>query len=165
MAGSLNKVLLIGRLTRDPELKYLPSGAAVCSLAMATNRYSSDPQSGERREFTEYHDIEVWNQGNRKLADLCSQYLAKGRMVYVEGELRTRSWDDAASGAKRYKTEVRANDVQFLDSRADGAGAGPGAGANSGGAGGGAGDHGARGGARPQSPAPAGDIDPDDIPF
>jgi single-strand DNA-binding protein len=154
MAGSLNKVLLIGRLTRDPELKYLPSGVAVCSLAMATNRYGSDAQTGERREFTEYHDIEVWNQGNRKLAELCAQYLAKGRMVYVEGELRTRSWEDAQTGTKRYKTEVRANDVQFLDSRSDGASAA-----------GGGDDAGVRGGARPAGPVGGGDIDPDDIPF
>lgn len=157
MAGSLNKVLLIGRLTRDPELKYLPSGVAVCSLAMATNRYGSDSQTGERREFTEFHDIEVWNQGNRKLAELCSQYLAKGRMVYVEGELRTRSWDDATTGTKRYKTEVRANDVQFLDSRSDGAGGGD--------AGSAGGEQTSRGPARQPSGPAAGDIDPDDIPF
>ena len=151
MAGSLNKVMLIGRLTRDPELKYLPSGAAVCSLALATNRYGSDQQTGERREFTEYHDVEVWNIGNRKLAELCAQYLAKGRMVYVEGELRTRSWDDAQTGTKRYRTEVRANDVQFLDSRSDAPAGGD-----------------DLGGAR-RTPAPTapvgGDIDPDDIPF
>jgi single-strand DNA-binding protein len=155
MAGSLNKVLLIGRLTRDPELKYLPSGAAVCSLALATNRYGSDQQTGERREFTEFHDIEVWNIGNRKLAELCAQYLAKGRMVYVEGELRTRSWDDAQTGTKRYKTEVRANDVQFLDSRSDGAAPASGGGGD---------DFAGRGAARPAGPA-GGDIDPDDIPF
>lgn len=151
MAGSLNKVMLIGRLTRDPELKYLPSGAAVCSLALATNRYGSDQQTGERREFTEYHDIEVWNIGNRKLAELCAQYLAKGRMVYVEGELRTRSWDDAQTGTKRYRTEVRANDVQFLDSRSDAPSDGEGF-------------AGARRAAAPAAPG-AGDIDPDDIPF
>ena len=150
MAGSLNKVLLIGRLTRDPELKYLPSGAAVCSLGVATNRYGRDPQSGERREYTEFHNVEVFDQGQRKLAELCGQYLQKGRMVYVEGELRTRSWDDAASGQKRYRTEIRANDVQFLDSRQDGfvpgeAGAARGAGVAVG--------------------DPGGDIDPDDIPF
>ncbi len=149
MAGSLNRVMLIGRLTRDPELRYTPSGTAVCNLALATNRYGTD-QAGERREFTDYHDIVVWNQGNRKLADLCGQYLQKGRLVYVEGRLQTRSWDDAQSGQKRYKTEVNANDVQFLDGRQDGAipadqAAGP--------------------GPAPAAPAPAGDIDPDDIPF
>jgi len=144
--------MLIGRLTRDPELRYTPSGTGVCNLALATNRYGSDAQSGERKEFTDYHDIVVWNQGNRKLADLCSQYLQKGRLVYVEGRLQTRSWDDKDTGAKRYKTEVNANDVQFLDSRQDGA---------TGGASGGV-------AAVATAAVPAdggGDIDPDDIPF
>ena len=149
MAGSLNRVMLIGRLTRDPELRYTPSGTAVCNLALATNRYGSDA-SCERKEYTDYHDIVVWNQGNRKLAELCSQYLQKGRLVYVEGRLQTRSWDDTQSGQKRYKTEVNANDVQFLDSRQDG-GAPAEAPSNAAPAG--------------ASPEVAGDIDPDDIPF
>jgi single-strand DNA-binding protein len=153
MAGSLNRVMLIGRLTRDPELRFLPSGQAVCQLALATNRYGTDQQSGERREFTDYHDVVVWNQGNRKLADLCAQYLQKGRLVYVEGRLQTRSWDDQQSGQKRYRTEVNASDVQFLDSRQDGAGA-MGAPAEAGAA--------VRGGA---APFEGGDINPDDIPF
>jgi len=153
MAGSLNRVMLIGRLTRDPELRYTPSGTAVCQLALATNRYGQD-QSGERREFTDYHDVVVWNQGNRKLAELCSQYLQKGRLVYVEGRLQTRSWDDQATGQKRYRTEVNASDVQFLDSRQDG-GASMGAPAE-------AGTAATRGGA---APFEGGDVDPDDIPF
>jgi single-strand DNA-binding protein len=156
MAGSLNRVMLIGRLTRDPELRYTPSGTAVCQLALATNRYGSDQQTGERREFTDYHDVVVWNQGNRKLAELSAQYLQKGRLVYVEGRLQTRSWDDQATGQKRYRTEVNASDVQFLDSRQDGAmpaGGAPDA------AGGGA----PRGGAQPFEGG--GDVDPDDIPF
>src|SRR5579864_327544 len=143
MAGSLNRVMLIGRLTRDPELRYTSSGTPVCNLALATNRWGSDA-SGERKEFTDYHDVVVWNQGNRKLAELCSQYLQKGRLVYVEGRLQTRSWDDAQSGQKRYKTEVNASDVQFLDTRQD-AGAVP--------------------AAVTEVPAPApngGDVDPDD---
>jgi len=148
MAGSLNRVMLIGRLTRDPELRYLPSGQAVCQLAMATNRYGSDPQSGERREFTDYHDVVVWNQGNRKLAELCAQYLQKGRLVYVEGRMQTRSWDDQQSGQKRYRTEVVASDVQFLDSRQEG---GPAL---------------APVGGEPAAVAAnGGDVDPDDIPF
>src|SRR5207253_2304140 len=155
MAGSLNRVMLIGRLTRDPELRYTPSGTAVCQLGLATNRYGQDPQSGDRREFTDFHDVVVWNQGNRKLAELCGQYLQKGRLVYVEGRLQTRSWDDQQSGQKRYKTEVNANDVQFLDSRQEGAGGGaPGELAA-----------GAPAGARTGGPADGGDIDPDDIPF
>lgn len=146
MAGSLNRVMLIGRLTRDPELRYTPSGTPVCNLGVATNRWGSDA-SGERKEFTDFHDIVVWNQGNRKLAELCGQYLQKGRLVYVEGRLQTRSWDDSQSGQKRYKTEVNATDVQFLDSRQDGAAG------------------------TPVSPVPepaavgGGDVDPDDIPF
>jgi single-strand DNA-binding protein len=158
MAGSLNRVMLIGRLTRDPELRYLPSGQAVCQLAMATNRYGTDPQSGERREFTDYHDVSVWNQGNRKLAELCSQYLQKGRLVYVEGRMQTRSWDDKETGAKRSKTEVNANDVQFLDSRQDGAPMGAPAEAEAG-----AGAAAPRGGGAPFEGG--GDVDPDDIPF
>jgi single-strand DNA-binding protein len=155
MAGSLNRVMLIGRLTRDPELRYTPSGTAVCQLAVATNRYGSDPQSGERREFTDYHDVVVWNQGNRKLAELCGQYLQKGRLVYVEGRLQTRSWDDQQSGQKRYRTEVNANDVQFLDSRQDGAPMGaPEATAGA-----------AQRGGAAQPFEGGGDVDPDDIPF
>jgi single-strand DNA-binding protein len=153
MAGSLNRVMLIGRLTRDPELRFLPSGQAVCQLALATNRYGTDQQSGERREFTDYHDVVVWNQGNRKLAELCAQYLQKGRLVYVEGRLQTRSWDDQQSGQKRYRTEVNASDVQFLDSRQDGAPMGAPAEAGA-----------ARGAAQPAFEG-GGDIDPDDIPF
>ncbi len=155
MAGSLNRVMLIGRLTRDPELRFTPSGTAVCNLAIATNRYGQDA-SGEKREFTDFHDVVVWNQGTRKLAETCGQYLQKGRMVYVEGRLQTRSWDDKDTGAKRYKTEVNANDVQFLDSRQDGEGAGPRTDL--------AGQ--AAGGATPAlGHAAGGDVDPDDIPF
>ena len=153
MAGSLNRVMLIGRLTRDPELRYTPSGTPVCNLGIATNRYGQDP-NGERREFTDFHDVVVWNQGNRKLAELCGQYLQKGRLVYVEGRLQTRSWDDTQTGQKRYKTEVNASDVQFLDGRGDAAGAPVGVGAGVG------------GGSEPEAGAAAGgDVDPDDIPF
>ncbi len=148
MAGSLNRVMLIGRLTRDPELRYTPSGTAVCNLALATNRYGQD-QGGERKEFTDYHDVVVWNQGNRRLAELCSQYLQKGRLVYVEGRMQTRSWDDTQSGQKRYRTEVNASDVQFLDSRQDGPAA----------------EAGVSSAAGAPVPVPGGDIDPDDIPF
>jgi len=147
MAGSLNRVMLIGRLTRDPELRYTPSGTPVCNLALATNRYGQDA-SGERREFTDFHDIVVWNQGTRKLAELCSQYLQKGRLVYVEGRMQTRSWDDAQSGQKRYRTEVNASDVQFLDSRQEGAAGQP-----------------AAPEAEPAAVGAGGDVDPDDIPF
>jgi len=154
LAGSLNRVMLIGRCTADPEMRYLPSGQPVTQLRIATNRYSTS-QEGERKEFTDYHDVVVWNMGGRKLAEIAGQYLKKGSLVYIEGRLQTRSWD-GQDGQKRYRTEVNANDIQFLESRAGEAGEGaprvapfP---APSG---------------RDEAPAATGDgdIDPDDIPF
>ncbi len=115
MAGSLNRVMLIGRLTADPEMRYIPSGQPVTQLRMATNRYGTGTD-GERREFTDYHDVVVWNIGQRKLAAIAGQYLHKGSLVYVEGRLQTRSWD-GQDGQKRYRTEVNANDIQFLEPR------------------------------------------------
>ena len=114
-ARSLNKVMLIGNLTRDPELRYTPNGAAVCSFRVATNRSWTPSDGGERKEETEFHRIVTWN----KLAELCSQLLSKGRKVYVEGRLQTRSWE-TPEGEKRYSTEVVAEDMVILDSRRDG---------------------------------------------
>src|SRR4030043_371550 len=114
-ARSLNKVQLIGNLTRDPELRYTPQGTAVCSFGLATNRSWMPEGAIERREETEFHRIVAWN----KLAELCSQLLAKGRKVYVEGRLQTRSWEPA-EGEKRYTTEVVAEDMVILDSRRPG---------------------------------------------
>jgi single-strand DNA-binding protein len=151
MAGSLNRVMLIGRLTRDPELRYTPSGTAVCQMGIATDRFGTDA-SGERQRTADFHDVVAWNQGNRKLAELCGQYLQKGRLVYVEGRLQTRSWDDQQSGQKRYRTEIVANDVQFLDSRQDAAAMGGEASM-------------ASPRPAPVSPVSGGDVDPDDIPF
>ena len=105
---SINKVMLIGRLGQDPELKYTPSGAAVANFSLATTESWSD-KSGQRQEKTEWHRIVVWG----KLAELCNQYLAKGRQAFVEGSLQTRSWDDQ-NGQKRYMTEVVARNIQFL---------------------------------------------------
>jgi single-strand DNA-binding protein len=122
MAGSLNRVQLMGRLTREPELRQLPSGGAVCQLGIATN-WRSRGASGQTEEHTDFHDVVVWNQGNRKLADLCAKYLSKGRQVYLEGRLQTRSWVDQQTGQKRYRTEVNVSDVQFLDSRGQNGGA------------------------------------------
>ncbi len=113
-ARSLNKVMLIGNLTRDPELRYTPNGAAVCSFRVATNRSWTPSDGGERKEETEFHRIVTWN----KLAELCSQLLSKGRKVYVEGRLQTRSWE-TPEGEKRYSTEVVAEDMVILDSRRD----------------------------------------------
>src|SRR3990167_3048379 len=114
-ARSLNKVMLIGNLTRDPELRYTPSGTAVCSFSLATNRSWTPSDGGERKEETEFHRIVAWN----KLAELCSQLLTKGRKVYIEGRLQTRSWE-TPEGGKRYSTEAVAEDMVILDSRRSG---------------------------------------------
>lgn len=108
---SLNKVILIGNLTRDPELRYTPTGAAVCTIGVATNRtWVTD--SGEKKEETEFHRVVAWN----KLAELCSQLLAKGRKVYVEGRLRTSAWQ-AQDGTQRTSTEIVIEDMIVLDSK------------------------------------------------
>ena len=112
---SLNKVMLIGRLTRDPEMRYTPSGQPVTSFSIATNRYASGPD-GERREFTDYHNCVAWNIGKRNLAELLGQNLRKGSLVYVEGRLQTRSWE-GQDGQKRRATEVIVSDFEFLESR------------------------------------------------
>lgn len=109
MARSLNRVQLIGNLTRDPELRYTPSGTAVCSFGLATNRYWTTDQ-GEKHEESEFHNIVSWN----KLAELCSQFLVKGRKVYVEGRLATRSWT-GQDGQQRQRTEVVIEDMILLD--------------------------------------------------
>jgi single-strand DNA-binding protein len=113
---SLNKVQLIGNLTRDPELRYTPNGTAVCSFGLATNRSWASGDEGERKEETEFHRIVAWN----KLAELCSQLLTKGRKVYIEGRLQTRSWE-GPEGEKRQATEIVAEDMMLLDSRRDAA--------------------------------------------
>jgi single-strand DNA-binding protein len=105
---SVNKVILLGRLGQDPELKYTPGGAPVCNFSMATTEAWTDKQ-GQKQERTEWHRIVVWG----KLAELCNQYLSKGRQAFVEGRLQTRSWDDK-EGNKRYTTEIMANTVQFI---------------------------------------------------
>ena len=161
---NLNRAMLIGRLTRDPEMRYTPSGAAVTNFSIATNRYGTDADGG-RKEFTDFHNIVAWNQGKRNLAEICQQFLHKGSLVYVEGRLQTRSWE-GQDGAKKNRTEINATDVQFLESK---------------GSGGGGGDRGgsaigddefaatpAGGAARPAAAvehAESQDIDPDDIPF
>ena len=108
MSG-INKVIIVGRLGSDPEVRYTSSGAAVARFNVATSDQWTDKSTGEKRERTEWHRIVVWS----KLAELCSQYLNKGRQVYIEGNLQTRSWEDK-DGNKRYTTEIRAQTVQFL---------------------------------------------------
>lgn len=111
MAKSLNKVQLIGNLTRDPELRYTPTGKAVCSFSIATNR-NWTTEDGEKHEEVEYHRIVAWG----KLSELCSKYLAKGRKVYVEGRLTTRTWT-SQDGQQKNATEIIIEDMVLLDSR------------------------------------------------
>ena len=108
MAGYVNKVILIGRLGRDPEMKFTPNGKAVTNFTMATNEIWSD-QNGERQERTEWHRVVAWD----KLAENCARLLEKGKQVYVEGRTQTRQWDDR-DGNKRYTTEIVANSMQVL---------------------------------------------------
>lgn len=172
--ASLNKVMLIGNLTRDPEVRYTPKGTAVCDIAIAINRISTS-DSGEKREEVTYVDITLWT----KLAELAGQYLKKGRSVYIEGRLQLDSWDDKTTGKKQYKMRVIGESMQFLGGPRDGGG-----GEDQGGDGG---SYSPRPAARPaarpasaQRPAPArpapggnefGDgpitdgLDDDDIPF
>ncbi len=112
MAKSFNQAIVMGNLTRDPELRSTPSGQSVASFAVATNRVWQD-QSGERKEAVEYHEIVAWG----KLGELASQYLAKGRKVMVVGRLQTQSWEK--DGVKRQRTEIVASDINFLDRPGD----------------------------------------------
>lgn len=104
----VNKVILVGRLGRDPELRYTTSGTPVANFSLATDEFWSDP-NGERQRRTEWHNIVAWS----KLAEICNQYLNKGKLVYVEGRLQTREWDDR-DGNKRRTTEVVASDMRML---------------------------------------------------
>jgi single-strand DNA-binding protein len=112
--SSVNKVIIMGRLGQDPELKHTPNGAAVCNMSIATSESWLDKNSNEKKEKTEWHRVVVWG----KLAELCNQYLSKGKQAYVEGELQTRSWDDK-DGNKRYTTEINARNVVFVGSTND----------------------------------------------
>lgn len=118
MAKSFNQAIVMGNLTRDPELRSTPGGQQVASFAVATNRTWMDP-SGERKEAVDYHEVVAWG----KLGELAAQYLSKGRKVMVVGRLQTQSWEK--DGVKRSRTEIVASDINFLDSRGDGAGAAP----------------------------------------
>ena len=113
MARSVNKVILVGNLTRDPELRYTPQGHAVCTFGIATNR--EWVTNGEKQEAADFHNIVSWN----KLAELCSQLLGKGDKAYVEGRLQTRSWD-GEDGKKRYKTEIVIDEMLILNSKRSG---------------------------------------------
>lgn len=142
MAMDLNKVMLIGNVTRDPEARTTPSGVSVVSLGLATN-FSWKDQQGTQQKRAEFHNIVAW----RKLADIISQYVKKGSRIYIEGRLQTRSWDDQ-SGTKRYRTEVVADNLILLDRK-------------------GATGHAEEAPAPEAQPAPAGEqeINVEDIPF
>ena len=156
MAKSVNKVILIGNLGKDPEVKYTPQGTAVAKLTIATNERYKD-KSGEWQDRTEWHNVVLW----QRLAEIAGEYLKKGGKVYIEGRLQTRSWDDKQTNQKKYMTEVVANDLVLLSGRGEG---------GSGGGGGGEGY--SRGNAnhfdqRVPEPEPAGSspITDEDIPF
>ncbi|MFT7692656.1 MAG: single-strand DNA-binding protein [Candidatus Latescibacterota bacterium] len=158
MARGVNKVILIGNLGGDPEVRFTPDGTAVANFSLATSESWKD-RSGERQERTEWHRLVLW----RQLAEIAKNYLRKGSKIYVEGKLQTRSWDDQ-SGQKRYTTEVVVNEMEMLDSR-EGGGGGGGAGSSGSGGGGGGGmavDPGAASQPPPFNPQSG---DEDDLPF
>jgi single-strand DNA-binding protein len=138
-SSSLNKVMIIGNLGKEPEMRFTPGGVPVASFSVATNRVYKTPD-GERKEETEWFSIVAWN----RLAETCNQFLTKGQKVYVEGRMRTRTWD-GQDGQKHYKTELIANQVIFLDKKASGPVT-----ENS---------------SEEQQVGEAGDIEPQDIPF
>src|SRR5881275_2536606 len=109
-----NKVILVGRLGKDPEIRSTPGGQTVAKFTMATDEKFTD-KSGEKQERTEWHNIVAWG----KLAEICGQYLRKGRLVYIEGSIRTDSWDDKETGVKKYRTEIIANTMQMLEKKSD----------------------------------------------
>ena len=114
MAG-INKVILVGRLGRDPEVRYTPNGVPVANFSIATSEEWKDKETGEKRERTEWHRIEAW----RRLAEICGDYLNKGKQVYIEGKLQTDAWEDR-DGNKRYTTKIVAQNMQMLDSAGKG---------------------------------------------
>jgi single-strand DNA-binding protein len=115
LSGSVNRVILVGRLGKDPEIKYTASGMAMAKFSVATDEVRKD-QQGNRQTNTEWHNIVFWG----KQAEIAGEYLKKGTLIYIEGRLRTRSWDDPSGGGKRYATEVQGDRFQMLSSRGDG---------------------------------------------
>ena len=113
--ASVNKVILIGNLGRDPEVRYMPSGSAMCTVAIATSRNWKNKDSGERQEETEWHRVVFFD----RLAEIAGEYLKKGKSIYVEGRLKTRKWTDK-DGVEKYTTEIVATEMQFVGGREDG---------------------------------------------
>ncbi len=169
MAAGVNKVILVGHLGRDPEVRYTQDGRPICNFTMATTEQWRDKNSGERRDKTEWHRIVVFG----KLAEICGEYLSKGRQVYIEGKLQTRKWQ-GQDGQDRWTTEVVVDingTMQMLGSRGDSAGGGGGGGYRQGGPPGGGGGYG-QGGTGPSGGGQGGDYgqpsypdNEDDIPF
>jgi single-strand DNA-binding protein len=163
---SVNKVILIGHLGKDPEVKYTPQGTAVAKFSLATNWRSKD-KDGQWQDHTEWHNVVLWE----RLAEVAGEYLKKGRQVYIEGRLQTRSWDDKQTGQKKYMTEIVANDLVLLGGgRGEGGGGGEHAGGSRGvsaSAGGNNFDQSAPEAEHAAAPAPAGasPITDEDIPF
>ena len=170
MAGSVNKVILIGNLGRDPEIRSMQNGQKVANLALATSESWRDRQSGERKERTEWHRVVIFNEN---LIDVAEKYLRKGSKIYIEGSLQTRKWQDQ-SGQEKYTPEIvlqrYRGELTMLDGRGDGGGSGGGYGGGSGGGGGGydsgpddysGGSSGGSGGGAPRGGS---DLD-DEIPF
>ncbi len=170
MAGSINKVILVGNLGRDPEVRTFQNGGKVCNLRIATSETWKDRNTGERRERTEWHSVAIFQEG---LVRVCEQYLRKGSKVYLEGKLQTRKWQDQ-SGQDRYTTEIVLQGFDgtlvMLDGRGEGGGGGGYGGGDQGGYGGGygGGDQGGyggpQGGGNQGGGAPSRDLD-DEIPF
>jgi single-strand DNA-binding protein len=160
----INKVIIVGRLGKDPEMRSTPSGTSAARFSVATDERFTD-RNGEKQERTEWHNIIAWG----KLGEICGQYLKKGKLVYIEGSIRTDSWDDKESGQKKYRTEIVANTMKMLDRRGDeegGGGGGGGSRGNYGGGGGynqGSGSRGNSGGGR----SPGSDMidDDEEVPF
>ncbi len=139
----VNKVILVGRLGKDPEVRSTPSGQTVAKFSLATDERFTDKTSGEKKDRTEWHNIVVWG----KLADICGQYLRKGKLVFIEGRIQTDSWDDKETGQKKYRTEIIANEMKMLGSKSDEGG----------------GSY--NGGAKSSSPGAADSGNDDDVPF
>lgn len=152
MARGVNKVILIGNLGRDPEVRYMPSGGAVANVTLATSESWKDRQTGETQERTEWHNVVFFN----RLAEIAGEYLRKGSKIYVEGSLRTRKWQ-GKDGQDRYTTEIVASEMQMLDSRGGGSGSGSSAPARS--------QRQEQDDYEPMRPSPGAEDFDDDIPF
>ncbi|HYI09380.1 MAG TPA: single-stranded DNA-binding protein [Thermoanaerobaculia bacterium] len=150
----INKVILVGRLGKDPEIRSTPGGTSVAKFTVATDERFTD-KAGEKQERTEWHNIVAWG----KLGEICGQYLKKGKLVYIEGSIRTDSWDDKESGQKKYRTEIVANTMKMLDRRGDEGGG------SSGGYSGGYNQSQSRPASRPSSSAPDMIEDDEEVPF